>query len=217
MDRTASPPVEPAAQHTQADTSPPSRPSRTNIEDLTDFFNSQLTTTTKRPITLPAPTQSPSKIGPPAGQTKTKEGTSNFASDLLGSNQIEAIGLPNDPVRFTHLGFNTPSGDLSGLPKEWKQLLRMSGISRVASSILDGMGVVIDPPRDEADWSSGEQNPVSRLAAVAYVKDPQWLVQVPRWRPTQCNVIRTFTTRSTSYHPSLPGPARKSTIPSRFS
>ena len=184
MDRSASLPV----------TEPPSasRPTRTNIKDLTDFFNPQLTTTTKRPITLPAPgtSQFPSKIGRRAGRTKTKEGMSDFASDPLSSNQIDEIGTPNDPVRFTHLGFNTSSGDFSGLLKEWKQLLRMSGISRVGSIILGGTGSVVDLPRDEADWSSGVQNPVSCLAVVAYLKDPQWFVQVPHWRPTQRNAIR---------------------------
>ena len=52
----------------------------------------------------------------------------------------------------------------------------MSGISRAGSIILSGAGDVVDPPRDEADWSSGVQNLVSCLAVVAYVTDPQWLV-----------------------------------------
>ena len=83
------------------------------------------------------------------------------ASDPLGLNQIDKIGTPNDLVRLTHLGFNTSSEDFSGLLKEWKQLLRMSGISRVGSITLGETGVIVGPPRDEADWSSGVRNPVS--------------------------------------------------------
>ena len=172
---------------------PPPGPSRTSIGKLNNFFNSRLSTTAKRPTTVPAPrdSQSPSQIRSRAGSAKTKGGMSDFGSDFLGSNQI---GTPNDLVRLTHLGFNTSSEDFSGLLKEWKQLLRMSGISRVGSIILGGTGSVIDPPRDEADWSSGVQYPVSRLVVVACVKDPQWLVQVPCWRSTQRNAIRTTTT-----------------------
>ena len=187
MDRTASSPVETTTQHIQVDASPPPGPSRTSIGKLNNFFNSRLPTTAKRPITVPAPrdSQSPSQVRSRAGSAKTKGGMSDFGSDFLGSNQIDQIGTPSDLVRFTHLGFNTSSEDFSGLLKEWKQLLRTSGIS--------GTGSVIDPPRDEADWSSGVQNPVSCLV-VACVKDPQWLVQVPCWRSTQRNAIRTTTT-----------------------
>ena len=194
MDRTASPPVETTAQHSQIDASPPPGPSRISSGRLSSFFNSRPSTTAKRPTTVPAFRDSPSQIRSRAGSAKTKGGMLDLGSDFLGSNQIDQIGTPNDPARFTHLGFNTSSEDFSGLLKEWKQLFRTSDISRVGSIVLGGTGAVVDPPRDEADWSTGVQNPVSCLAVVACVKDPQWLVQVPRWRPTQRNAIRTSTT-----------------------
>ncbi|KAH8104231.1 P21-Rho-binding domain-containing protein, partial [Phellopilus nigrolimitatus] len=37
---------------------------------------------------------------------------------------------PYDPVHLTHVGFNASTGEFTGLPCEWQQLLRDSGISR---------------------------------------------------------------------------------------
>ena len=53
-----------------------------------------------------------------------------FMSDLLGSNKRVEISTPYDPVHLTHVGFNTSTGEFTGLPKEWQQLLQDSGISR---------------------------------------------------------------------------------------
>lgn len=53
-----------------------------------------------------------------------------FVSDLLGSNKRVEISTPYDPVHLTHVGFNTSTGEFTGLPKEWQQLLQESGISR---------------------------------------------------------------------------------------
>ena len=40
------------------------------------------------------------------------------------------ISSPYDPVHLTHVGFNSSTGEFTGLPKEWQQLLQESGISR---------------------------------------------------------------------------------------
>ena len=40
------------------------------------------------------------------------------------------ISTPYDPVHLTHVGFNSSTGEFTGLPKEWQQLLQESGISR---------------------------------------------------------------------------------------
>ena len=113
-----------------------------------------------------------------------------FAFDFLGSNGTEETSTSNDPVRFTHLGFNSSAGEFSGLLKEWKQLVRVSNTSGVASSIWGEMGAVIGPPREEADSSGDLQTPVSHLAAAAFnMRDPNWLVQAPCWHPTQWHAI----------------------------
>jgi len=53
-----------------------------------------------------------------------------FVSDLLGSNKRVEISHPYDPVPLTPVGYYTPNGEFTGLPKEWQQLLQESGISR---------------------------------------------------------------------------------------
>ena len=63
--------------------------------------------------------------------TKGKKGMLGFVSDLLGSNKRVEISTPYDPVHLTHVGFNTSTGEFTGLPKEWQQLLQDSGISRM--------------------------------------------------------------------------------------
>ncbi|CAG8449031.1 14975_t:CDS:10 [Acaulospora morrowiae] len=40
------------------------------------------------------------------------------------------ISSPYDPVHLTHVGFNQETGEFTGLPKEWQQLLQDSGISK---------------------------------------------------------------------------------------
>lgn len=40
------------------------------------------------------------------------------------------ISTPYDPVHLTHVGFNSDTGEFTGLPKEWQQLLQESGISK---------------------------------------------------------------------------------------
>ena len=40
------------------------------------------------------------------------------------------ISTPYDPVHLTHVGFNTLTGEFTGLPREWQILLQQSGISR---------------------------------------------------------------------------------------
>ena len=62
--------------------------------------------------------------------TKGKKGMLGFVSDLLGSTKRVEISTPYDPVHLTHVGFNTSTGEFTGLPKEWQQLLQESGISR---------------------------------------------------------------------------------------
>lgn len=50
-------------------------------------------------------------------------------SFIAPSKRLE-ISTPYDPVHLTHVGFNSSTGEFTGLPKEWQQLLQESGISR---------------------------------------------------------------------------------------
>lgn len=52
-------------------------------------------------------------------------------SDVFAPNEKRPeISTPYDPVHLTHVGFNAHTGEFTGLPREWQQLLQQSGISR---------------------------------------------------------------------------------------
>jgi p21-activated kinase 1 len=61
---------------------------------------------------------------------KGKKGMLGFMTDFLNSNKRPEISTPYDPVHLTHVGFNSSTGEFTGLPKEWQQLLQDSGISK---------------------------------------------------------------------------------------
>jgi p21-activated kinase 1 len=61
---------------------------------------------------------------------KGKKGMLGFMADFLNSNKRLEISTPYDPVHLTHVGFNSSTGEFTGLPKEWQQLLQDSGISK---------------------------------------------------------------------------------------
>ena len=216
-----------------ASASPPPRPSRANTDNLNDVYPSQPTTPAQRRISAPMPinqnggfyadpneqmppvastSQSPSQIRSRSGTTKGKKWT--FGS-FLSSNKPVAISTPYDPVHLTHVGFNSSTGEFTGLPKEWQQLLQESGISRMeqeknpqavmeivkfyqegggGGDVWDKMGAApAPPPRDDADSPGVLQTPVSHLAIVVrYMQDSQRLVQAPCPHPTEKDIIRLF-------------------------
>ena len=221
-------------QSVMASASPPPRPSRANTANLNDVYATQPTPISQRRISAPIPinqgdvfyanpneqmppvastSQSPAQIRSRSGTTKGKKGMFNFVSDFLGSNKTVAISTPYDPVHLTHVGFNSSTGEFTGLPKEWQQLLQESGISRMeqeknpqavmeivkfyqegGGDVWDKMGAAPAPPRDEADSPGGLQTPVSHLASVVHcMQDPQWLVQAPRPCATEEDAVQPFT------------------------
>ncbi|KAL0953733.1 hypothetical protein HGRIS_004924 [Hohenbuehelia grisea] len=134
---------------------PPPRPSRANTATLNDMFPSHNNSTplAARRLSTPAhiedlaqPPQSVSQFQGPAQQAppssfgtrsrsgtttgKSKKGMLGFMSDLLTTNKRLEISTPYDPVHLTHVGFNSSTGEFTGLPKEWQQLLQDAGVSR---------------------------------------------------------------------------------------
>ena len=178
--------------------------------------------------------QSPSQIRPRAGTTKSKKGVFSFLPDFLGSNKSVAISTPYDPVHLTHVGFNSSTGEFTGLPKEWQQLLQESGISRTeqeknpqavmeivkfyqegGGDVWDKMGAAPAPPRDEADSPGVPPSPVSLFAfVVRYMRDPQQPIQAPCPRATEEDTVQSLvwthflqtSTPSTSDRFSFSGP-----------
>ena len=138
-----------------------------------------------------APPTTPGTLRGRSGTTSTKSKKSVFGFDLpfLNNNKRPEISTPYDPVHLTHVGFNSSTGEFTGLPKEWQQLLQESGISkqeqeknpqavmeivkfyqegRGDTSVWDKMGVAPAPPPVQTPQSQpkqfieeGFQNPVS--------------------------------------------------------
>ncbi|KAI1782739.1 Pkinase-domain-containing protein [Ganoderma leucocontextum] len=61
---------------------------------------------------------------------KSKKGMFGFITDIVNLSKRPEISTPYDPVYLTHVSFNTSTGEFTGLPKEWQQLLQESGISK---------------------------------------------------------------------------------------
>ena len=61
---------------------------------------------------------------------KSKKGMFGFMTKFFKSHKRPEISMPYDPVHLTHVRFNSSTGEFTGLPKEWQQLLQDSGISK---------------------------------------------------------------------------------------
>ncbi|THG99805.1 hypothetical protein EW026_g2609 [Hermanssonia centrifuga] len=226
-----------------AGTAPPPRPSRANTATLNDIFPTQSDLshrlsdpvqypdlgaysdspeTQSLPPLPPIPDSSPSAIQSGSSirsrsgtaATKSKKGMFNFMSDFLNSSKRVEISTPYDPVHLTHVGFNSSTGEFTGLPKEWQQLLQESGISksdqeknpqavmeivkfyqegRGEGSVWDKMGTVPAPPgtQSRGHTDDGFQNP---RAAPPPPKRPSGSQSSPGGPP------------SSSYRPAPPPP-----------
>ncbi|KAJ1306688.1 hypothetical protein OPQ81_007680 [Rhizoctonia solani] len=129
------PPPKPATPN------PPPRPSRANTATLDDFEDlydelvpaPEMLSPKELPTAPPVPTSSGfgtrSRSG--TGTAKGKKGMFSFMDNFLTAQKKPEISTPYDPVHLTHVGFNSSTGEFTGLPKEWQQLLSDSGISRL--------------------------------------------------------------------------------------
>ncbi|KAE9399528.1 Pkinase-domain-containing protein [Gymnopus androsaceus JB14] len=131
-------------------TSPPPRPSRANTANLNDLFQAEPVSASSRRLSQPVPplpsdgqfyadpveslpSADYSSGGTIAGrsrsstQSKPKKSVLGF---IFNSTKRPEISTPYDPVHLTHVGFNSSTGEFTGLPKEWQQLLQESGISK---------------------------------------------------------------------------------------
>ncbi|KAJ2898966.1 hypothetical protein IWW38_001166 [Coemansia aciculifera] len=51
-------------------------------------------------------------------------------SDSLSGESRSEISAPYNPIHLTHVGFNNETGEFTGLPGEWSNMLREAGISK---------------------------------------------------------------------------------------
>ncbi|KAL2018257.1 hypothetical protein VTK56DRAFT_1011 [Thermocarpiscus australiensis] len=60
---------------------------------------------------------------------RKKSGFSGFMNSLVGSQKKPTISAPENPVHVTHVGYDSSTGQFTGLPKEWQRLINESGIT----------------------------------------------------------------------------------------
>ncbi|BGP17858.1 hypothetical protein JCM10213v2_005900 [Rhodosporidiobolus nylandii] len=119
---------------------------------------------------------------------KKKGGFGSFLADVFSNSSSSGggrggkveISTPYDPVHLTHVGFNSDTGEFTGLPKEWQQLLQNAGVSReeqaahpqavaeIVAFYQDATKAISSPPGTEQDdvWmkfgkASGEGGPAA--------------------------------------------------------
>ncbi|KAI9636781.1 kinase-like domain-containing protein [Dioszegia hungarica] len=81
--------------------------------------------------------------------SKEKKSMFGFVSDLLSSEKKPTISTPYDPIHLTHVGFDFNTGQYTGMPQEWQQILDDNGITKAEQ----------------------EQNPDEILAVVRFYQD----------------------------------------------
>ncbi|KAF9645013.1 kinase-like protein [Thelephora ganbajun] len=121
--------------------------------------------------------QSPSQTINRVGTKKRKKGILGFMSIFFRASLKDEIGFPEDPVHLTHVGRNHSTGELTGLPKEWQQLLRDGGFygmdrveetqvvadtvrfyARDAGDVRGKTRAAPPPPHDKAGLAGGLRN-----------------------------------------------------------
>ncbi|KAG0267871.1 signal transducing kinase of the PAK [Actinomortierella ambigua] len=99
-------------------------------------------------------------------------------SDLLSSDKKIEISSPYNPVHLTHVGYNLDTGEFTGLPKEWQQLLQESGISKQdqaahPQAVIDIIGFYKDTQegkQSEAVWKKFNHAEASKGATATSPK-----------------------------------------------
>lgn len=88
-------------------------------------------------------------------RTTSSSQTSSGSSGLENSTGNLKISDPYDAKHLTHVGFNFDTGQFTGIPKEWEQLLMNSGISKTEAeqhpqAVIDVMKFYQDRSNDRS-------------------------------------------------------------------
>ncbi|GJJ78186.1 p21-activated kinase 1 [Entomortierella parvispora] len=137
----------------------------------------------------------------------------NSMSDLLSSDKKMEISSPYNPVHLTHVGYNLDTGEFTGLPKEWQQLLQESGISKQdqaahPQAVIDIIGFYTDTQegkQNDAVWKKFGHN----QTAQAEQKSKEH--RISRDKPTTPPSNRTVFENPRV--PPAPHPVKKPSIP----
>ncbi|KAF9190855.1 signal transducing kinase of the PAK [Haplosporangium sp. Z 767] len=161
---------------------PPQKPSRQNdyrasTQDPMRSGNTMILTTHTSSSKYSRSHQQFDSSDYPSSNRSTFKGVfSNIVSsmsDLLSSDKKMEISSPYNPVHLTHVGYNLDTGEFTGLPKEWQQLLQESGISKQdqaanPQAVIDIIGFYTDSQegkQSEAVWKKFGHNPADSKPA----------------------------------------------------
>ncbi|KAJ7224313.1 STE/STE20/PAKA protein kinase [Mycena pura] len=136
--------ADPFASQPMTTSSPPPRPSRANTANLNDILGEPQVRRLSTPVAQhdqpfyadpqeqlpPAPLEYAAPTLRARSGTTSSKGKKSVLGFIFNSSKRPEISTPYDPVHLTHVGFNSSTGEFTGLPKEWQQLLQESGISR---------------------------------------------------------------------------------------
>ncbi|KAF8931660.1 signal transducing kinase of the PAK, partial [Haplosporangium bisporale] len=141
---------------------PPEKPSRQHNQDSlrSNYSDTTLTNSSPKSSYRSHHYDSSSDYTSSSSNRSTFKGVfSNIVSsmsDLLSSDKKMEISSPYNPVHLTHVGYNLDTGEFTGLPKEWQQLLQESGISKQDQAA--NPQAVIDVIGFYTDSQEGKQN-----------------------------------------------------------
>ncbi|KAL1868038.1 hypothetical protein VTK73DRAFT_3885 [Phialemonium thermophilum] len=99
------------------------------LEGLVSDEKSFSVTKTETPPVAPKRYSDEAKETKPPGVLRKKSGFSGFMTSLVGSPRKPLISAPENPVHVTHVGYDSSTGQFTGLPKEWQRMLNDAGIS----------------------------------------------------------------------------------------
>ncbi|KAI0503083.1 hypothetical protein F5B22DRAFT_652441 [Xylaria bambusicola] len=99
-----------------------------NVANATMSEKSQAARSNDAPIISSKRYSDESKEPKPPSVLRKKSGFSGLMSTLVGSPKKPVISAPGNPVHVTHVGYDSNTGQFTGLPKEWQRLINESGI-----------------------------------------------------------------------------------------
>ncbi|KAI1369785.1 hypothetical protein F5Y08DRAFT_1725 [Xylaria arbuscula] len=99
-----------------------------NVSNTTMSEKSQAARVNDAPIIASKRYSDESKESKAPSVLRKKSGFSGLMSTLVGSPKKPVISAPENPVHVTHVGYDSTTGQFTGLPKEWQRLINESGI-----------------------------------------------------------------------------------------
>ncbi|KAF9435860.1 signal transducing kinase of the PAK [Entomortierella beljakovae] len=222
---------------------PPQKPSRQNDHRMNSAQDSLRSNYSDNTITLNSHSSSKSSYGrshnydqseyPSSNRSTFKGVFSNIVSsmsDLLSSDKKMEISSPYNPVHLTHVGYNLDTGEFTGLPKEWQQLLQDSGISKQdqaanPQAVIDIIGFYTDTQegkQNDAVWNKFGHNPphtksskssIKPSSSTNSLKQPLKDDRVVRDKPTSPTSPSRPIYESPRLPPSAPQPSKKPSVP----